>query len=363
MNDLSRPTTLQQSKGSDSDDPPRRTIAERMIEELMYFAAVYAVTALGIAEHLGEKELSVDALAERCDAQPHLLQRLLRAAQAKNLVRMDHPGRYTLTALGRTLRHDHDDSLRQLVMTFADPAVWSALQGLPATIRTGRPAAVPSGSTPGRPQGDLPPHALLNATADVHASSIAAALAQHGLTEANVIVDAGGSAAVLAKLPSAPPRCTGTQAQHPATINDPTNLAAHQPSEQKIVYSDTSAHIPPGGDVYLMINALHRLDDVAAWRTVFAVRDAMAGTGSHAELWCVQQMLPPIDRSRNRYLHPGIAWDLQLLSSGEGRMRTLGECIDLFGSANLSLQRKIILPHGEHLLVLRTLSPGGPPSP
>ncbi|WP_433259724.1 hypothetical protein ACQPYK_49005 (plasmid) [Streptosporangium sp. CA-135522] len=85
---------------------------------------------------------------------------------------------------------------------------------------------------------------------------------------------------------------------------------------------------------------------------------ARAGTGRHAELWCVQPVLPNADSSRTAQLHSGIALDLLSLSAGQGRMRTLKEYVDLFSSANLSLHRKSVLPHGEYLLVLQAVRPG-----
>ncbi len=95
---------------------------------------------LGVADRIGDGEMTAPELAAECEADPVSMQRLLRTLAALGVLREGASGGFSLTAAGALLRSDHPDSVHSLVTMFADPVMVQAWHRLEGCVRTGETA-------------------------------------------------------------------------------------------------------------------------------------------------------------------------------------------------------------------------------
>lgn len=101
-----------------------------------------AVTSSGLADAIGEGAHAPTDLATRLGLDTDATIRMIDAAVAARLMRLDGNGRASLTRLGGPLRSDHPNSIASWVLFFSDPATAAAYGHLDAQLRGG---AQPSG--------------------------------------------------------------------------------------------------------------------------------------------------------------------------------------------------------------------------
>jgi len=99
-----------------------------------------AAARLGIADALGDEIRSIDFLAEKCQADPDALYRLLRALASIGVTEETTPEHFRLTPFGQPLRKDAPHSVWAAVIFWADLLAddWSLLTDC---VRTGKPAS------------------------------------------------------------------------------------------------------------------------------------------------------------------------------------------------------------------------------
>ena len=99
-----------------------------------------AAARLGVADALADEVRSVAFLAEKCQADPTALYRLLRALASIGVTEETTPEHFRLTAFGKPLRKDAPQSVWPAVVFWADLLAdsWSLLTDC---VRTGKPAA------------------------------------------------------------------------------------------------------------------------------------------------------------------------------------------------------------------------------
>jgi hypothetical protein len=100
------------------------------------------LTSSGLADALGEGAHTPTDLANRLGLEPDATVRIIDAAVAIRLMRLDGSGRVSLTSLGAPLRSDHPNSIASWVAFFSDPDTAAAYGHLDAQLREG---AQPSG--------------------------------------------------------------------------------------------------------------------------------------------------------------------------------------------------------------------------
>jgi urease gamma subunit len=101
-----------------------------------------ALTSSGLADALGEGAHAPTDLANRLGLDADATARIIDAAVALRLMRLDESGRASLTNLGAPLRSDHPNSIASWVSFFSDPDTAAAYGHLDAQLREG---AQPSG--------------------------------------------------------------------------------------------------------------------------------------------------------------------------------------------------------------------------
>ena len=138
----------------DGDQPGEA--ASRMLQLLNAFLTVQAlhvVAALGIADRLAEGPATVDDLAAATGAHRPSLYRLLRMLTGAGVFREEADGRFALTALGRTLRSEGPDSVRDWALYVGAAEPWEAWGRLRETVMTGESGFV---LAHGMPTYDVP---------------------------------------------------------------------------------------------------------------------------------------------------------------------------------------------------------------
>jgi hypothetical protein len=99
------------------------------------FTAIRGLLSIGAFEQLAGGPLTTGELADRCDANPEILRRVLRCVAATGLLRSAGPQRYELTDGCRAVM----DGWAFAGFRFnADPEIWNALGELTETIRSGK---------------------------------------------------------------------------------------------------------------------------------------------------------------------------------------------------------------------------------
>ncbi|QUR68783.1 methyltransferase [Mycobacterium spongiae] len=101
-----------------------------------------ALVSSGLADALGKNSRDPVELARELGLDPDVTIRIIGAASASRLTRVDRRGRARLTKVGAPLRRDHPQSIASWVVYCADPDTAAAFGHLDAQLRDG---AQPSG--------------------------------------------------------------------------------------------------------------------------------------------------------------------------------------------------------------------------
>lgn len=115
-------------------------IVNDLATEFVYSRCLHAVTALGVADSLGEDEETVEDLAAKLNLDSSALRRVMRLLSTHDVFALGSRG-YRHTEASRLLKSDHPSSLRSWVLLNGLPATWAAAGALEHCIRTGQPSA------------------------------------------------------------------------------------------------------------------------------------------------------------------------------------------------------------------------------
>ena len=302
---------------------------------------------MGIADRLARGALPADQLATQLDAAVDGVARLLRAAAALDLVRLDESEHYALTALGGTLRSGKLGSLRDYAMTIAGPTHWQSWAQLESAVRSGETvvqAAVGTdlwthlerhpeeGARFSRAMGDLSQLVALDLSA------------QYDFSAVTRIVDIGGAQGVLlaAALMRAPATTTGVLYDRESVIAAARATPALQSLGDRVQWQagDFFASVPAAADLYLLKQILHDYADAECLRILGNIRQVMA---PQARLLIVEM---PLDLQAQAVT----LVDLNMLVLLGGRERSTAQYEALLQAAGFQLQQTRPLRGGFALL-------------
>jgi predicted O-methyltransferase YrrM len=301
-------------------------------------ALLYVMAKLDLADSLRDGPQSSVALARACEAHPDALYRVLRALASLGLLTQEADGSFALTSLGRLLRSDVPDSLRDQVVL--EWEVWTrARDGLLQAVRTGE-----SGFSQMYGHG-LYEHLAQNPDlarafdADMVTISVnaaAALLAAYDFAPASYIVDVGGgSGALLAAILQAYPQASGIVFDLPAAADDARAYLASAglTSRCEVIVGDFFSDLPHG-DTYVLSHILHNWDDAHCVQILRNCRAAMPPDG---RVVIFERLLP------ERVTKPELAVeaDVSMLAITGGRQRTEAEYRGLLAAADLDLPRVV----------------------
>lgn len=294
--------------------------------------SIYAASALGIADRLGEEPVAVSELAAACDAHEDALYRFCRALAGLGVLRA-HPGRaFSLTEMGATLRTDAPRTLRWGTMLHGGETFRAWAEVL-HTVRTGQPAFEHVFGEPYFEYLKTHPAAneIFNRTMGV-TDRPPAVLAEYDFGDARMIADLGGGmGALLASVLVKHEHARGILQDLPdAVLEAPDHLESHGVADRcEIVGESFFDSVPALADVYIVSRVLHNWPDDKAVELLTAIGKAMAPGG---RLLVIDHLLPD-----DGEFHPALLADLHMLVVLGGRDRTEEELRALLEQAGFAV--------------------------
>jgi hypothetical protein len=316
---------------------PPEVGALELLSGFMATQAVYAAARLGVADALAGGARTAAQVASALSTDPDATYRLLRACATFGLLDEDDDGRFTLTALGGTLRSDTSDSMRAVVLMIGDPRYQRVWGELGKAVMTGAPRAEAVHGVPMWEYVDRDPEfaALFNdAMTRLSALDWPTVAAVYDFTPFPTIVDVGGGyGELLARMLAAAPSAKGVLVERDALVAG----AEQQLREAGVLdrcriepgsFFDT---VPADGDLYVLRRVLHDFDDEQAAAVLSVLRRQMP---AHAVLLLMESVVPV-----GAQPHFAKLLDLDMLLFVGGRERTEQEFATLLARAGLRLDR------------------------
>jgi len=323
---------------NDPMNAPPPELMFRLIAGFWVSQAIGVAADLAVPDRLAERPQSAEELARSAGVDAGALFRVLRALATVGVLRRADDGRFSLTALGETLRSNVPGSMRDLAIAQSAPGHWLPWGKLGEAVRTGNRQTT---STLGCEIWDHYAKSPKEARAFSGAMNNLAALvagevaANVDASRARVAVDLGGAhGTLLAAMLEANPRLRGVlfDLAHVVPGARAAMEALGYASRCEVVAGDFFASVP-GADVYLLKQILHDWDDDQATRILANCNQAMAPDG---RLLVVEMVIPDDGRPT-----PAQLMDLNMLVMLPGRERTLSEYRGLFDRAGLRFVRLI----------------------
>jgi hypothetical protein len=323
-------------------DPNRPSeVASRMPQLLngcFTVQALHVAAVLGIPDLLASAPATADRLAVDIGAHRPSLYRVLRLLAGAGVLREETDGRFSLTALGATLRSDEPDSVRDWALYVGAPALWEAWGRLRDTVMTGEPGFV---LAHGMTTYDyyLAKNPTLGATADRWLTRQsdqhnAAVVAGYDFSPFRTLADiGGGEGSTLAAILRTNPSLRGILFDRPKVAANPTPLQAAGVSDRCTVLGGNMLDgVPSGADAYMLKRVLMIWGDQQATQ---ALRNCAAALPRDGKVLVIEMIMPPSNEPS-----PAPTFDvLMLLAHKGGRVRSEAEFRDLFRAAGLRLTR------------------------
>ena len=329
--------------------------------ELLEMAMAYsrsrmlcAAARLGIADALGDETRDVGFLAERCQADPDALYRLLRALSSIGVTEETTPEHFRLTPFGKPLRKNDPKSVWAAVVFWADLLAdsWSLLTDC---VRTGKPAAeVRDPNIPSRWSQDPDASAIFRAVMGTAPAEDYAPIAQAwDFSRSKVVADlgGGGGSLILAVLELNPHLQGMLVDLDPSIEAAKSRFAKEKPvSRCELIAADLMQSVPPGADVYMIKHVLHGRRDAEA---ITILRNCRAVIPQNGSLLIIEFVLPPLVSQRDPQLEGRLMSDLNMLAVTGGRERSEREWRTLLEAAGFNLTR--VYPVGGDTLMVRNV--------
>ncbi len=299
-----------------------------------------AAARLGIADALADEVRNIGFLAERCQADPDALYRLLRALASLGITEETAPGEFRLTPFGQPLRKDDPNSVWAAVIFWADLLAdnWSLLTDC---VRTGKSAfEVRDPNVPSRwsqvPEASAIFRAVMGTAPAEDYAPIARAWDFSG---AKVVADlGGGGGSLLIAVLELNPHLRGMLVDLEASVEAAKARFAKQKvsSRCELIAADLTQSVPAGADVYMLKHFLHGRRDAEASTILKNCRAVLPPSGS---LLVIEFVLPALVSQADPELEGRLMSDLNMLAVTGGRERSEREWKRLLEAAGFVLTR------------------------
>lgn len=234
---------------------------------------LHVIAELGIADHIEDAPVPVEALAAACDASTDALDRALALLAAHGVFARDGGG-YRHREASRLLRSDHPMSMRAFPRMMGSASFTASFGQLDHALRTGRPSfeLVDPDGLFAHLQRHPDEATVFDASMTAKAvADIGAVLAAYDFGRFDTIADIGGGRGhLLCAVLEAAPQAKGILFELPTVIEtldlDADRLALH--------VGDFFVDPLPAADLYILMEVIHDWDDAQAGAILGAVRRA-----------------------------------------------------------------------------------------
>lgn len=329
--------------------PPTAQLGQ-MITGYWQSQAIYVAAELGVADLLGDGPRPISELAERTQAEPEALFRLLRALASVGIFVETSPQTFGLTPLAELLRSDAPESMRSLAR-MAGGEQFQAWGDLLYSVRTGRTAFE---HRFGVPVFDFlaanPEQARIfdGAMVGIHGRETAAVIDAYDFSGVRLLADiGGGNGSNLVAILQAQPQLRGVLFDLPHVVEHarPNIERAGVSNRCEAVGGSFFEDVPPGADAYLMRHIIHDWNDEQSLTILRCIRRRITAEG---RLLIIEAVIPPGNEPfQSKFL------DLTMLAIPGGKERTREEYDRLLSAAGFRLSR--IVPTVTEMSVIESV--------
>jgi hypothetical protein len=324
---------------SDVNVPPPDAILMQMLFAPLMQRSICVATKLGIADALAEKPQTAAELATKTETHAPSLYRLLRTLASIGIFAETSDQKFELTPLAELLRKDSPNSMRDTVIMFDEPWLWSASRELTYSVKTGGIAhdKIQGMSSfeffeKNKEAGEIFYRAMTN----MSLMSVPAILEAYDFSEMKTIVDiAGGHGVLLSRVLKSNPQAHGILFDLPHVIHAARELLNKEGISDRVELAsgDFFHSLPAGGDGYVMKHIIHDWNDE---HCITVLKNIRAVMNEHAKVLIIEMVVP-----EGNVPSPSKALDLVMLLVEGGKERTAKEYRTLLDASGFQLTRII----------------------
>jgi len=302
--------------------------------------ATYVAAKLDIADLLAEGPKGAADLAAETSMHKRSLYRVLRALASVGIFRELDGKRFENTPQSESLRADHPNSTRDLVIWMLEPEHWNVYAGMMHSVRTGEPAWDHVHGEPvfdylfetNKPLGEIFNRAM---TSFSH-QTIGPIIQAYDFSEASIIADiAGGYGHLLGAVLKANPNARGVLFEIPQVIGGaPAMLESYGVADRvELIEGNFTIDVPVRADIYMLKHIIHDWDDQKNEKILGNIRRNMPDA---AKVLILDAVIPEGNEP-----HLGKIMDLEMLIAPGGVERSAGEFDTLLRNSGFRLTRII----------------------
>ncbi len=306
-------------------------------------AAIYVVTKLGIPDLLANGPKTAAELSTATNTDEHSLYRTLRSIASIGVFTESDGRTFANTPMSETLRTDHPNSTRDMVIWLAEEPHWRVYGELMYSVQTGKTAwdkvhgapIFESLFTTHKELGDT----FNRAMTSYSRMTIPAILAAYDFKGAGTIADiAGGVGHLLGAVLQKNPETKGVLFEIPPVLESATAMLDSYGVTDRVelVAGDFTEAIPVTADIYMLKHIIHDWYDDKNQKILGNIRDVMP---DDAKVLVIDAVVPPIGEPHfSKFL------DLEMLMLPGGMERTAEEFKSLLTKSGFKLNRIIPTP-------------------
>jgi ubiquinone/menaquinone biosynthesis C-methylase UbiE len=299
---------------------------------------ISVIAELQIADHLRNKNQSIEVLSDKLKIPKTNLYRLMRVGTSLNIFKEEVQNEFSLTPLGELLQTEIEGSLREYAILKGQDWARASLTGLKNSIFTEKPAfnnIFGEGIFNYLERNSLSEHyhKSLENISHYHDSFITKV---YNFSNVQTVTDIGGGmGSLLATILSENENLKGIHFDQPSASSSArkSNLFEKVMKRCDFIEGDFFKEVPNGSDVYILKTILHDWCDESAIEILKNIRKAIPNNG---RLLIVEILLPEKGKA-----HPRTIMDLEMLIFYGGRERSIDEYQYLLRKAGFGLQRNI----------------------